>query len=78
MGSPAINLSAHPFTLENLTNATHTTDLVKSDHTHVYIDYKQCGLGSNSCGPIPLEQYRLYPTEVNYSFKIMPYIKLGR
>ena len=78
MGSPSINFSAHPFTLENLTNATHTTELVKSDNTHVYIDYKQCGLGSNSCGPIPLEQYRLYPTEVNYSFKIMPYIKWGR
>ncbi|MDO8686530.1 MAG: glycoside hydrolase family 2 TIM barrel-domain containing protein, partial [Clostridiales bacterium] len=76
-GCPTINFSAHPFSFDNLTKAKHTTELVKSGFTHVYVDYRQCGLGSNSCGPLPLEQYRLYPEAVDYSFKIKPYIKWG-
>ena len=76
-GNPTINFSAHPYSLDNLANAEHTTDLEKSDKTHIYVDYKQCGLGSNSCGPLPMEKYRLYPEKASYSFTIKPFIKWG-
>ncbi|HHV60830.1 MAG TPA: DUF4981 domain-containing protein [Clostridiaceae bacterium] len=77
-GLPMFSFSAHPFSLENLVNARHTTELVKSGKTHVYVDYRQCGLGSNSCGPLPLEEYRLYPVNTKYSFRITPIINWGR
>ena len=44
------------------------------DETVVSIDYRQCGVGSNICGPEPQEHYKLYlkePTE--YSFVMKPY-----
>lgn len=42
----------------HLTNAKHRNELVKDDFIHLNIDYKQNGLGSNSCGPLPMDKYK--------------------
>lgn len=42
----------------HLTNAKHRNELVKDNFIHLNIDYKQNGLGSNSCGPLPMDKYK--------------------
>ena len=57
------SFSAHHYTQEALTRATHTYELKEEDTTEVCIDGAMGPLGSNSCGPEPLEETRLYLCE---------------
>lgn len=52
--------SAHDYTVEQLEAARHTYDLKPGDFTQVLVDGVMGPLGSNSCGPEPLEEHRLY------------------
>jgi beta-galactosidase len=56
--------TARPWTSEELDRARHTYDLVPGPHTVVTLDAALDGLGSASCGPAPLEQYRLRPRSI--------------
>jgi beta-galactosidase len=57
---------------DTLTAANHTDELVADGNTHVRIDYKVSGLGSNSCGPSLEKQYRLDEKEISFRFFIRP------
>ena len=63
-----MEISVLHHSIEQLTAARHTDELEKSDYTHVRVDYRVSGIGSNSCGPLADEKYRL--TEKNIKFKI--------
>ena len=53
-----------------LMRAMHTDELVEED-TIIRIDYKNSGIGSNSCGPELLEKYRLNEKRIeNFSFRV--------
>ena len=54
----------------DLFRAEHTDELVKDGKTHLRIDYKVSGIGSNSCGPELEKQYRLDEKEIRFSFSI--------
>lgn len=56
------------YTIENLESAKHTYDLKKENFWQVTIDMEQYGLGSASCGEEPLEKYRLYLKDFEFSF----------
>lgn len=71
-GVPLVNVSVHEYSLENLTEAAHTTDLKKDGLTHLYVDLAQCGLGSNSCGPGPMEKYQLKEKSYEFAFALKP------
>ncbi len=43
----------------NLMRAMHTDEIKKEDSTVIRIDYKNSGMGSNSCGPELLPKYQL-------------------
>lgn len=58
------------YTQEELTEKAHNYELVPSGHTVLCIDYKQDGIGSNSCGPEPEEQYRFTENEFTFGFGI--------
>jgi beta-galactosidase len=62
--------SVSNYTSEMLTNAKHTDELIENENTIVRIDYKNSGIGSNSCGPELLEQYRLKEKEISFEFSI--------
>lgn len=66
VGQPLFETSVRHYSTENLTDAKHTYDLIRLNETILNIDYRQGGLGSNSCGPKPLPQYLLKPEEVNF------------
>lgn len=72
IGCPNFQFSYHDFTLENLRNARHMNELKKSDTNFLYIDYKMRGLGSNSCGPEPEEQYEFRPHSFRFAFVLKP------
>ena len=59
---------ASPYTQEELTEKMHNYELVPSGHTVLCIDYRQDGIGSNSCGPGPEEQYQLLENEFTFAF----------
>jgi hypothetical protein len=73
VGLPRMEVSAHPYTAEDFTNARHTCDLVQRNETILSLDYRQAGLGSNSCGPGPLPPYLLQPVETEFAFRLRPF-----
>ena len=72
-GMPLINFSALHYTPEDLTEANHTFELKKRDEVILNLDYRHNGLGSNSCGPIPMEKYLLFPAKMDFSLRIRPF-----
>ncbi len=63
-----INVSAYDDQM--LTEAMHTDELRSGKDIRVRIDYKVSGIGSNSCGPELIEQYRLSEKGIRYGFRI--------
>lgn len=66
--------SAQPFDfnvsvyeIKELAAKKHNFELEKAGYLTVCVDYKQSGLGSNSCGPELKEQYRLDETEWDWN-----------
>jgi beta-galactosidase len=68
------SFSAHDYSDEALTEATHDHLLVRDEDTvWLNIDVAQGGLGSNSCGPEPLMPYRLQPVPARLVYQVQPY-----
>ena len=65
-----MDINVSHYTAKMLMDATHQNELVKDDSTNIRIDYKNSGVGSNSCGPKLLEKYRLSDKEVHFEFCI--------
>ncbi len=61
--------NAMHYSAKDLTETSHDHLLVERDETYVYVDFKMHGIGSNSCGPEPFEQYRF--TEKDFSCAIV-------
>lgn len=69
-GTPSMEFSAHRYSIEDIEKAKHTFDLVKRDRVYLNLDYRQNGLGSNSCGPAQMGQHRLLSEKFNFIFRI--------
>ena len=70
--------SALHFTPQEFTSARNTYHLDGSNEfTYLNVDYGSRGVGSGSCGPATLPQYRLYNDDRGYSYTytIVPYDK---
>ncbi|CRK82307.1 beta-galactosidase [Neobacillus massiliamazoniensis] len=70
IGGDTFNFSASHYEVGDLEKAKHTIDLQPRDYIVLNIDYKQNGLGSNSCGQDQLEQYRCKFEDFTLSFRI--------
>lgn len=77
IGQPTINVGVHHYTPEDLTKAEHTHELKMRDETVLHLDMQQNGLGSNSCGPAPLDQYLLKPVPCTFSVRLCPILDLS-
>ncbi|MCX4267535.1 MAG: DUF4981 domain-containing protein [Lachnospiraceae bacterium] len=69
------SFQASPYTQEELEQKKHHYELQPSGSTILCLDYKQSGIGSNSCGPELLEKYRLEEKEFIFAIKIIPFTK---
>ena len=67
------SISAHHNTVEDFDQARHPTDLPSRDAVYVCLDAAHSGLGGNSCGPPPLQQYVLNAKELmQFGFSLRP------
>lgn len=66
------SLTATHYSPEQLTEKEHHYELVPEHETTVIIDYRQAGIGSNSCGPELLPEYRLSEEAFSFTFRIKP------
>lgn len=60
------------YSAQTLYQTRHEAELKKDGVTHLRLDYKNSGIGSGSCGPALLEQYRLQEKEISFRFRIIP------
>ncbi|MBR6766406.1 MAG: beta-galactosidase [Clostridia bacterium] len=65
------SFNASPYTQEELTAKAHNFELEESGHTVLCVDFRQNGIGSNSCGPQLLERYQLNG-DFTFEFTISP------
>ena len=56
------------YSVMNLFNTQHAAELRKDGKTYVRIDYKDSGIGSNSCGPELLPKYRMNDENIHFTF----------
>lgn len=63
---------ASHYSAAQLTAAKHDCELVPSPETYVSIDYKQSGIGSNSCGPELHENFRFNEKHFEFEFTVKP------
>lgn len=70
-GETPFSFNVSPYTQEELREKRHNYELSPCGSTVFCLDYKMSGVGSNSCGPELLPQYRLEEAEFDFSFSLM-------
>jgi beta-galactosidase len=63
------------YSQEQLDSTRHNFELGQEMETIVCIDYKQSGIGSNSCGPDLIQKYRLDEEQFEFEIKLLPKIQ---
>lgn len=71
----AFNFSYHENSIQEIDKAQHHFELIPENRGYFYIDYKQHGIGSRSCGPDVREEYQLKLE--NYSYQINIQLEKG-
>ena len=71
----AFSFNASYYTQEELEKKMHNYELTESDSVVFCVDYALNGIGSNSCGPVVLDQYRFDDVLFRFQFTLIPYVK---
>jgi beta-galactosidase len=69
--SKNFSFNASNYTQEELAIKAHNYELVKNDDIVICIDYKQSGVGSNSCGPVLAKRYQLHEKNIEFEFLLL-------
>ncbi len=76
IGEEPLSVSAWPYSMDDLTKATHCNELPYRDYITVNLDYKQMGVGGDdSWGARTHPEYTLPAKPYSYRFRIKPYRK---
>ncbi len=73
VGEPLMEVSVGHYTVDNLSQARHTNELVRQPETYFNLDAIQCGLGGNSCGPRTLDKYLVWPGSYHFAVLFRPF-----
>lgn len=71
--TPEFSFNCAHYTPFQLTKTLHNHELTPIPETVVNVDWMQCGIGSNSCGPKLAERYALKESFYKYAFRLMPF-----
>ena len=72
----SFSFNASPYTQEELTAKRHNFELEKSGYTVLCLDGVMGGIGSNSCGPELLEQYRVKDdSQLQIHLRLIPTVR---
>lgn len=72
MRRQGFDFQAIPYTAEELDGAGHNFDLPPANKTVISADYRQSGVGSNSCGPRLDEKYQLKEKDFTMELSLRP------
>lgn len=72
-GTAEFSFNCSHYTPMQLTKTLHHHELTPLAETVLNVDWKQCGVGSNSCGPKLAEEYALKDRFYAYSFRLIPF-----
>ena len=61
-----------PYSIEQLNKANHRFELDEPSGCNLLIDYMRSGVGSNACGPVLREQYRLDEKHFTFNLELLP------
>lgn len=67
-----ISFNASHYSVKEIEEKKHNTELVAEEDTYLYIDYKMSGVGSCICGPSLKEEYRMNDERFYFGFSINP------
>ena len=70
--SPSFIFNCSHYTAEQLTATAHDFELTPIEDTVVHIDYRQSGIGSNSCGARLDDCWRLNELSFDFAFRLQP------
>ncbi|MCU4800547.1 DUF4981 domain-containing protein [Halobacteria archaeon HArc-gm2] len=73
-GDSLLDVTAHDYARADLAAADHDHELPSRDEISVSLDHAHCGLGTGSCGPPTLEQYRIHPGVYEFGVEIRPFV----
>jgi beta-galactosidase len=65
-----IQVSALPYSDEEMDPVEYKIDLPKSKGTVLCVSHKTLGVGSNGCGPRPLEPYMVYAKDTTFRYQM--------
>lgn len=71
-GERTFAFNASVYTQEELTKKAHNYELEESGCTVLCLDYRQSGIGSNSCGPQLAEKYQLNDRNFSLGLRLKP------
>ncbi len=69
-GEEDFSFNVSEYTQEELAVKKHNFELQKSGYTVVCLDYKNSGIGSNSCGPELIKKYRLEEEKIAFEWTL--------
>lgn len=69
-GEPEFCLQVLPYSVESLCAARHSDELQKTGLTEVYLDYRQHGIGSESCCTTMPRCYRFEEKQFSFGFRL--------
>ncbi|MBQ4505174.1 MAG: DUF4981 domain-containing protein [Firmicutes bacterium] len=72
VGPEEFSFNASHYTQEELTQKNHSFELERCGSTVLCLDYKHNGIGSNSCGPTLIDDYRLVDESIDFTIRIIP------
>ena len=75
VGLEPFSFNASPYTQEELTEKAHNYELNKCGSTVLCLDYRQNGIGSESCGPVLQKKYKLIDETIDFAIRIIPEAK---
>jgi beta-galactosidase/evolved beta-galactosidase subunit alpha len=73
-GNPTLEFSARRYTDKDLEEAKHASALVPRDFVTLNLDYRQNGLGSNSCGPAQMPDHKVTSGAFTFRIELTPFL----
>jgi len=67
-----LSFNASHYCVHDLDQSMHPHELTKLDETIVHVDYKNNGIGSNSCGPELYKPYRFDERTFEFKLRVIP------
>ncbi|MBQ9744801.1 MAG: glycoside hydrolase family 2 [Clostridia bacterium] len=69
-GRDKFELNVSEYSIDQLWKAKHTDEIGETYATHVRVDYKVSGIGSASCGPDIMPEFRLSEKNIKFGFDL--------